>query len=124
MLGTIQCGGGATHHDVYDFIQQLALGEEDVRAIFGADVVELGHNLYKNDDYWKEWELADGTQVTIPAFIDVVKTREGNVVFGDYRQMICNQKPGCLFFEQTRFPLSESGDAVFSNLHQDLRQIV
>ena len=32
---------------VYDFIQQLALVEDDVLDIVGADVVEVGHNFYK-----------------------------------------------------------------------------
>ncbi len=109
---------------VYDFIQQLALVEDDVLEVFGADVVELGHDYYKKDDYWKYWELPDGTPVKIPAFIDVKKTREGNIVFGDYGQVICIQKPGCLFFEQTFFPLSETEDEVFSNLPKDLQQIM
>ena len=35
---------------VYDFIQQLALVEDDVLDIVGADVVEVGHNYDKIDD--------------------------------------------------------------------------
>ena len=109
---------------VYDFIQQLALVDDDVLGVFGADVVELGHDYYKKDDYWKNWELPDGTPVKIPAFIDVKKTSEGNIVSGDYGQVICIQKPGCLFFEQTCFPLSETQDEVFTNLPKDLQQIM
>ena len=108
----------------YDFIQQLAIVEDDVLDIIGGDVVELGHYHYKKKDYWKDWKLPDGTGCKIPAFIDVKKTAEGNVVYGDKGQVICIQKPDCLFFEQTCFPLYESDDREFKNLRYDLNQIM
>ena len=40
---------------VYDFIQQLALIEDDVLDIVGADVVEVGNGHQYKDDYWKDW---------------------------------------------------------------------
>lgn len=110
---------------VYDFIQQLALVEDDMLDAVGADVVELGHDSYKQQDYWQDWELQDGTPVKIPAFIKVSKTEDGsNVVYGDAGQVICIQKPGCHFFEQTCFPLLDSDDMTFDNLAHDLQQIM
>ncbi len=109
---------------VYDFIQQLALVEDDVLDRVGADVVEIGHNYYTHADYWKDWTLADGTACKIPAFIDVKKTSEGNVVLGDEGQIICIQKPQCLFFEQTCFPLFENEERTFEKLPYYLQQIM
>jgi uroporphyrinogen decarboxylase len=109
---------------VYDFIQQLALVDDDMLDALGADVVELGHDFYKQDDYWQDWELPDGTAVKLPGFVEVKKTDEGNVVYGDRGQVICIQKPGCDFFEQTCFPLYESDDSTFDNLANDLQQIM
>ena len=109
---------------VYDFIQQLASVEDDVLNIVGADVVELGHNFYKNEDYWQDWELPDGTPCKIPSFINVKKTNEGNVVYGDEGQVICIQKNGCLFYEQTFFPLLNNDDTVFDKLPYYLKQIM
>lgn len=109
---------------LYDFIQQLALVEDDILDYFGADVVELGHNLYRDPGYWKDWELFDGTKCKIPAFIDVRRIEEGNVVYGDREQIICIQKPDCLFFEQTYFPYYESEEKSFNNLADDLNQIM
>jgi len=109
---------------VYDFIQQLALVDDDVLDAVGADVVELGHDYYKQDEYWQDWELADGTAVKLPGFIEVKRTAEGNVVYGDRGQVICIQKPGCDFFEQTCFPLYESEERGFENLAEDLQQIM
>ncbi len=109
---------------VYDFIQQLAIVEDDVLDIVGADVVELGHDFYKKPEYWQDWELFDGTKCKLPSFIDVKKTDEGNVVYGDRWQVICIQKPDCHFFEQTYFPYYQSDDTTFTNLRDDLNQIM
>ena len=109
---------------VYDFIQQLALVEDDVLDLVGADVVELGRNFYKKEDYWQDWELPDGTPCKLPAFIDVKRTPEGSVVYGDDGQVICIQKKGCLYFEQTCFPLYENDDMTFEKLSYYLQQIM
>ncbi|GAH09274.1 unnamed protein product, partial [marine sediment metagenome] len=73
---------------------------------------------------WKDWELHDGTKCKIPAFIDVKSIDEGNVVYGDYKQVICIQKPDCLFFEQTYFPYYDGDEKIFENLPSDLNQIM
>ena len=109
---------------VYDFIQQLAMVEDDVLDIAGADIVELGHNSYKDKTYWQDWELPDGTPCKIPAFVKVEKTRDGNVVYGDEGQVICIQKNGCLYFEQTCFPLANNEDSTFEKLPYYLAQIM
>ena len=109
---------------VYDFIQQLALVEDDVLDLVGADVVELGHGYHKHDEYWRDWELPDGTRCKIPAFIEVKKTDEGNVVYGDEGQIICIQKNGCDFYEQTCFPYMDSDSTTFDDLQYKLNQIM
>ena len=68
---------------IYDFIQQLALIEDDVLDIIGADVVEAGNGYQKIDNYWKDWTLQDGTPCKIPAFIEVEKEVDSWVVRGD-----------------------------------------
>ena len=109
---------------VYDFIQQLALVEDDVLDAFGADVVEVGHDFCKQADYWQDWRLPDGTPCKIPAFIQVERDGEDWVVRGDVGQTICVQKRGADFFEQTCFPLLESDDETFERLTYYLDQIM
>jgi uroporphyrinogen decarboxylase len=109
---------------VYDFIQQLAYVEPDVLDWVGADVVELGYSSLDKPDFWQSWETPDGTACKIPAFIDVEKTQEGNVVRGDEGQVICIQKPGHLFFEQTCFPLMDKPVDEFDRLAYHLDQIM
>jgi uroporphyrinogen decarboxylase len=109
---------------VYDFIQQLALIEDDVLEILGIDVVDVGQPFYRQEDYWKDWTLPDGTSCKIPAFIQVEKEGEDWVVRGDENQVICIQKKGTLFFEQTCFPLMESDDDSFEDLEYQFNQVM
>ena len=109
---------------IYDFIQQLALVEDDVLDIVGGDTVELGHDFNKKADYWKDWELPDGTPCKIPSFIEVEKTSDGNVVRGDEEQVICIQKKDCLYYEQICFPLFENSNADMDRLEYYLRQVM
>ena len=109
---------------VYDFIQQLALVEDDALDLVGADVVEVGHDFYKHDNYWADWKLPDGTPYKIPAFCKPEKVGDDWVVRGDEGQVICIQKKGTLFFEQTCFPLLDNDDETFDRLPYYLNQIM
>ena len=109
---------------VYDFIQQLAVIEDDVLDIIGVDVVDVGQRFYRQEDYWQDWSLPDGTPCKIPAFIEVEKQGDDWVVRGDENQVICIQKKGILFFEQTNFPLLDRDDESLENLEYDLNQVM
>ena len=109
---------------VYDFIQQLAVIEDDVLDIIGVDVVDVGQRFYRQEDYWQDWSLQDGTACKIPAFIEVEKQGDDWVVRGDENQVICIQKKGILFFEQTNFPLLDRDDESLENLEYDLNQVM
>jgi uroporphyrinogen decarboxylase len=109
---------------VYDFIQQLAVIEDDVLDIIGVDVVEVGQRFYRQEDYWQDWSLPDGTPCKIPAFIQVEKQGDDWVVRGDENQVICIQKKGTLFFEQTNFPLLDSDDESFEDLEYYCDQVM
>ncbi len=109
---------------VYDFIQQLAVIEDDVLDIIGVDVVDVGQQFYLQEDYWQDWTLPDGSACKIPAFIQVEKLGNDWVVRGDENQVICIQKKGTLFFEQTYFPLMESDDESFENLEYYYQQVM
>jgi uroporphyrinogen decarboxylase len=109
---------------VYDFIQQLAMIEDDVLEIIGVDVVDVGQGFCRQKDYWQDWTLPDGTPCKIPAFIKVEKEGDDWVVRGDEGQVICIQKKGTLFFEQTYFPLMESDDETFEDLEYQINQVM
>jgi len=109
---------------VYDFIQQLAIPEDDVLDRFGVDVIDVGHPYVGRAEYWKDWELQDGTPCKIPAFIEVERDGGAWVVRGDEGQAITIQKPGCLYFEQCCYPLHGSDEAEFNDLGRALNQVM
>jgi len=109
---------------VYDIIQQLAVVEDDMLDLFGADVYQLGCDYYKKEDYWKDWILEDGTHCKIPAFVDIEKTDQGNIIRGDKGQVISIQKKGSLYFEQTYFPYVEARGQKLPDISQSLNQVM
>ncbi len=110
---------------VYDLIQQLALVDDDVLDRVGADVVEVGHDYFRKPEYWQDWKLPDGTPCKIPAFVHPERRGDDWVVLGDEGQVICIQKKGVLFFEQTCFPLLDNDDdCTFERLSHYLNQVM
>jgi uroporphyrinogen decarboxylase len=107
---------------VYDMVQQLAVVDEDVLDRFGVDTIEMGRGFLLQDGDWKEWELPDGSPCLIPGFINVERRGREWVVQNDEGQELGLQKPGCLYFEQTYFPLMQRGIAGddFSDLEEIL----
>jgi uroporphyrinogen decarboxylase len=111
---------------VYDMIQQLAVVDEDVCDIFGIDVVEMGRGFHYDNSQWKDWVLPDGTICQIPDFIKVKKTGENWLLYSSTGQEVGIQKKGCLYFEQTYFPLMERGieNDDFSDLADHMGQAI
>ncbi|MBN1222307.1 MAG: methyltransferase [Candidatus Aminicenantes bacterium] len=107
---------------VYDIVQQLAIVDDDILEVFDVDTIELGRGFLHDDKDWKDWILPDGTPCLIPNYISVRKLGEDWVIFSDEGQELGRQKKGCLYFEQSFFPMSGSTiiDDDFSNLEHIL----
>ncbi len=101
---------------VYDFVQQLAIVEPEVLDRFGVDTLELGRGFALDPEDWRDWVLPDGSPCKIPAYIEPVRVgRDWHVYHAD-GTLIAIQREGCLYFEQTYFPLAESQDRAFDDL--------
>jgi len=109
---------------VYDFVQQLAIIEPEVLDRFGADTVELGRGFDQSPEDWRDWVLPDGTPCKIPAFIHPVRVGKDWHVYDGEGTLIAIQKEGCLYFEQTCFPLAGSDDQEFADLASPLEKVM
>jgi uroporphyrinogen decarboxylase len=109
---------------VYDFVQQLAIIEPEVLDRFGVDTIELGRGFALRPEEWRDWELPDGTPCKIPAFIRPVKVDNDWHVYHEDGTLIAIQKEGCLYFEQTCFPLADSDDESFDDLDTPLEKVM
>ncbi|MHB0855985.1 MAG: uroporphyrinogen decarboxylase family protein [Anaerolineae bacterium] len=93
---------------VYDLVQQLAIVEPEVLDRFGVDAVELGRGFSLQPEDWHAWQLPDGTPCQIPAFIEPLRVGNDWHIYHEDGTLIAIQKEGCLYFEQTCFPLADS----------------
>jgi uroporphyrinogen decarboxylase len=111
---------------VYDMIQQLAVVDEDVLDRFGVDTVEMGRSFLLEESDWKDWILPDGTSCKIPYYIHVERRGEDWYLLNGNGQELAIQKKGCLYFEQTHFPLKDRDFAAddFLDLEDVLSQTV
>ncbi|MBL7111524.1 MAG: methyltransferase [Bacteroidales bacterium] len=94
---------------VYDMVQQMAIIDNDVLDLFGVDTIEMGRGFLLNDDGWKPWVLPDGTDCEIPDYLNVEKHGDDWFLYDDDGYELGVQKKGCLYFEQTQFPLLDRG---------------
>ncbi len=109
---------------VYDFIQQLAIIEPQVYERFGVDTIELGRGFSLAADEWRDWVLPDGTPCKIPAFIRPQRVGRDWHIYHQDGTLLAIQKEGCLYFEQTCFPLADAQDASFDNLAIPLEKVM
>lgn len=107
---------------VYDMVQQLAVVDDDVLDLFGVDTIEMGRGFLNEDKDWKEWVLPDGTPCFVPFYVNLEKRGEDWYLLSDDGRELGIQKKGCIYFEQTYFPLMERGIAGddFSDLEEIL----
>ena len=95
---------------VYDVIQQLAVVDDDVLDRFGVDCIEMGRGFALDDNSWKPWTLPDGTDCFIPAWTNMERRSDRWVILSNSGRVFAHMPDGTLYFEQTYFPLAESGD--------------
>jgi len=89
---------------VYDIIQQMAVVDEDVLALAGADTIELGRAFATEDQWWHDWVLPDGTPCQIPVWISPERDGARWVLRSASGRTLAQMPDGALYFEQTYYP--------------------
>ena len=87
---------------MYDFIQQLAYPEKEVRDLFHIDAIDAGQAFLEELNQWREWKLNDGTKCLIPNYLNIEIDDESNVYVKDNNNLILGKKPkSSLYVDQT-----------------------
>lgn len=96
---------------VYDPVQQLAIVDEDVLELFGVDAIELGRAFAREDKYWADWVLPDGTPCLMPVWAKPERAN-GDWILRSKRtgRPIARMPEGVWYFEQCNFPFLERED--------------
>jgi uroporphyrinogen decarboxylase len=95
---------------VYDQVQQLAIVDEDVLQRFRVDTIELGRGFAREDKWWKDWTLPDGTPCLMPAWTNLHKVGDEWIIRSPQGRDIARMPEGCLYFEQCHWPFAEQDD--------------
>jgi uroporphyrinogen decarboxylase len=95
------------NHDLsfmYDFIQQLAYPDEEIRNMFKIDVIDVGQG-FLNNIKWKKWNLNDGSPCLIPEYLNIEIDTNSNIFLKDKKNNILGKKPSTsLYVDQAYWP--------------------
>jgi uroporphyrinogen decarboxylase len=95
---------------VYDPVQQLAIVDEDVLQLLGADTIELGRAFALEDRHWQDWTLPDGTPCLMPAWVNLRREPGRWLILSESGRELAQMPDGVLYFEQTYWPFAEKDD--------------
>lgn len=101
---------------MYDFQQQLAYPEKEVRDLFHVDVIDAGQAFLEDDDNWKEWTLNDGSKCHIPKYLNYEIDENGTLFLKTPAGIVVGKKPKTsLYVDQAYWPFSS-----YDNIPEDL----
>jgi uroporphyrinogen decarboxylase len=89
---------------VYDPVQQLAIVDEDVLDRLDIDTIELGRGFCQEDEWWRDWELPDGSPCQLPRWVDPVRSADGGWALTREGRRLGRMPAGALHFDQTYWP--------------------
>jgi len=78
---------------MYDFQQQLAYPEKEIREMFHIDTIDAGQAFLRKGSNWREWELNDGSKCLIPKYLNIEIDKEGTVLLKDKSNTVLGKKP-------------------------------
>jgi len=94
---------------MYDFQQQLAYPEKEVRDLFHVDVIDAGQAFLLEDKHWQEWTLNDGSICHIPKYLILEIDDKETVFLKNNNGLIVGKKPKTsLYVDQIYWPFFDS----------------
>jgi uroporphyrinogen decarboxylase len=83
---------------MYDFQQQLAYPEKEIRDLFHIDTIDAGQAFLEEDDNWREWILSDGSKCLITKYLNIEIDTEGTVLLKNNDNIVLGRKPKSSFY--------------------------
>ena len=89
---------------VYDPIQQLAIADDDVLDWAGADTLELGRGFCRDEKWWVDWTLPDGTPCKMPVWAAPERCGGEWIMRSPLGHVMGRMPEGSQHFDQTWWP--------------------
>ncbi len=88
---------------MYDFVQQLAYPEEEIRDLFKVDIIDAGQAFLKSLSDWKKFRLNDGSYCLIPKTINLEIDDDGNILVKNLDGLTLGVKPASSLYADQAF---------------------
>ena len=92
---------------IFDIVQLLAIVDDDVLDLFGADTIELSRVFSQDDESWQDWVLPDGTPCQIPAWVQPEQQGDEWILRSRSGRVIARLPQTSPYFDQVYFPLED-----------------
>ncbi len=92
---------------VYDPVQQLAIIDDDVLDWAGGDTIELGRGFCREEKWWVDWILPDGTSCKMPAWAAPERSSGEWVMRAPSGHIMARMPEGSQHFDQTWSPFCD-----------------
>jgi uroporphyrinogen decarboxylase len=89
---------------VYDPVQQLAIVDDDVLDHFQIDTIELGRAFCREDRWWADWTLPDGTPCKMPSWAVPQPSGAEWIYRAPVGHIMARMPEGALYFDQVYWP--------------------
>jgi uroporphyrinogen decarboxylase len=113
------------HTRVYDVVQQLAQPEDEIIAMFGVDVLDVGRMFNTRDEDWYDVTLPTGQPVQFPSWFRPMVNAGGgwDAYAPDGTRIATMPNKISTFFDQTYFPYLDGYPADYRDLAEIMPKI-
>lgn len=88
---------------MYDFVQQLAYPEKEIRDLFKVDIIDAGQAFLRPLSAWKKFRLNDGSDCLIPKTINLEIDDDGTVLVKNLEGLTLGVKPKSSLYADQAF---------------------
>jgi uroporphyrinogen decarboxylase len=103
---------------MYDFVQQLAYPEKEIRELFKVDIIDAGQAFLRPPDAWKKFGLNDGSECLIPKTINLETDSNGDIYIKNNSGLILGVKPSTSLYADQSFWVYGDKNGIPENINE------
>lgn len=113
------------HTRIYDVVQQVALPEDQVLDLIGADVLDIARTYNTKDEDWYDVTLSNGNTAQWPSWFKPEKLPDGSYNVYDIEKTLIARMPNKgMCFDQMYFPYKEDYPDSYEDLDRQMGKVL